>query len=291
MKRILFSALAVLQLALAGQDGGLEQQAFFSGMDYTLETKFGAPFFGKDENPELIWVLSVNSSDLASGRISPENQKINFKVNDLRPGITVAGNLRFGSHARRRPVAVYFFARDPFPELRRFKRFSVGLYPADSPLNSLLENYDFEYEKIEAPEKFRGQVLFISGVDFDKNPKLLDPLLRRLPRGRKIVVLPPVSGTLKFPASMFTKTTLLPPNGIQEMRREFDALPLAYNINMQTSGDSLTLKFSDKGQGSGGVVLDTRQGGKLIFSGWSLDDLTNPTGIYLLRYHMRPDIR
>lgn len=291
MKKILFSAAAVLQLTLAGYDAGIGRQAFFSGMDYTVTTKLEPSSFGKDEKSELAWTLTVNDSELGKGLITLEDQRLTFKVNDLRPGIIVTGSLRFGNQGRRRPVTMSFFARDPFSGIRQLQRIKIGLYPADSPLNSLLERYELPYEKVESPEKFRGQVLLVSGVDFETTPKLFDSLLRRMPRGMKIVVLPPVKGTLKIPAAVFTKTTLLPQNGIQELRREFDVLPLAYSINMQSGGDLLTLKFSEKDKGSGGVVLDARQGGKLIFSGWSLDDLTNPTGIYLLRHHLRPDIR
>ncbi len=280
-----------MQLALAGYDGEIGRQAFFSGVDYSITAKFNRSFFGKEENPEITWQLIINGSELGKGKISPDDQRIVFKVNDLRPGIIVSGNLRFGIRRHQRPVVFSFFSRDPFSEMRMLKRIKIGLYPADSALNSLLDRYNLTYEKVESLDQFRGQILFVSGVDFSANPKIFNRLLRNMPRGMKIIVLPPVKGTLKFPVGMFTKTMLLPQNGIRELRREFDILPLAYNINMQVNGNSLELKFGEKGNGSGCVSFDVGQGGKLIFSGWSLEDIANPTGIYLLRYYIQSDVK
>ncbi len=291
MKILTFLSLLVIPLALVGYDGEDERQAFFSGVDYSITTKFDRSFFGKEENPEITWQLEVNGSELEKGKISPSDQRIRFKVNDLRPGIIVSGNIRFSVRRRQRPMILSFFSRDPFSEMRLLKRIKIGLYPADSALNVLLDRYKLSYEKVESLDQFRGQILFISGIDFAAHPQIFNRLLRNMPRGMKIIVLPPVKGSLKFPVGMFTKTMLLPKNGILELRREFDILPLAYNINMEFNGNSIVLKFGDKGNGSGCVSFDVGQGGKLIFSGWSLEDLANPTGIYLLRYYIQSDIK
>lgn len=287
-KIVFFLTLAVLQLTVAGYDAGIGRQAFFSGTEYTVTLKLDRRFFGKGETPELNWNLTGRGTPLGSGVITPENQKISFKVNELRPGIVVPAVLKFNTHGHGRGVMMSFFSPDPFSDLRRLQRIKIGLYPADSPLAALLDRYKLPYEKVSSLDEFHGRILFISGADFTADPKLLEPLARRLQRGMKVVVLPPVKGELKFPASMFTRNTLLPRKGIRELRREFDILPLAFNINMKSDGDTLALKFSEKGRGSGGIMLDTGRG-ELIFSGWSLSDAENPTGIYLLRHYISPD--
>ncbi len=287
MRSAAFVIILFLFFNAAGYDAGIGRQAFFSGEEYTVTSKLDGRAFGKD-NDDLNWQLTARGSDLGSGKIQRENQEFTFKINELRPGMSISAALRFGGHGRQRPVIFSFFSRNPFGEMRQLERVKIGLYPGSSPVAGLLDRYQLPYEKLNSLEDFQEGIVFIGGADFTTQPELSESLQKGLARGLKIIVLPPVKGEIKMPAKLFTKTTPLQRQKIKDLRRGFDVLPLAYGIAPQVVGDMQRLRFSNKGMAA--VTLESGRG-QLIFSGWSLEDTTNPTGIYLLRYYIDPSDR
>ncbi len=278
----------VCNLALIGQEVALEQFAYFSGEEITITTKFEKRVFGR--TGELGWQLNSKGSVLGKGKINREDQKVTFKVNELRPGMSIQANLRFSGHGRQRATNLFFFSQDPFSELKILEKTRIGVYPENSPLTQLFEHYKLHHLKLNSLKDYEGQIIYVTGADFTTTPELTDALLNLAIKGVRVIVVAPFKGTFKIKDNDFQRIISYPPQGIKSFRRDFDIPPLASGIASASDGQGLTLQFQENGGGFGAVFVTIGRG-SIVFSGWSVENAANPTSIYLLRQYLLMDIR
>lgn len=277
--------LVVLSFAAVAQELG--QQAFFSGQEYIINLKFPAKVFSRKD---ATWVITSKNSRVGQGKLSSEEQDIKFMMKDLRPNIVVPAVMRVNGIKRRLAETWFFFSRTPFAEMKNLDKNKIGLWPADCVLAKTFEKFDLPHEKITSIQDYSGDVLFIGGADFATNKELIEQILTLALSGKKIIVTPPFIGTINLENSMFSKVTFFPRSGLRTMRREFDNLPLTSAINVSSANNALNLNFTAENNGIGGALFNVGNG-CVMFSGWSLEDENNPTGIYLLRHYLWPSFR
>ena len=280
-----FIGLVVLSCAITAQE--FEQQAFFSGPEYIINLKIPAKVFSRKG---ATWVITSKESRIGQGKLSANDQDIKFMMKDLRPNMVIPAVMRISGTKRRIAQTWFFFSRIPFTEMRNLDKIKIGLWPADGALAKTFERFNLSHEKTTKIQAFSGDILFIDGVDFAVNKELLAQIFELAQSGKKIIVTPPFTGTVKIENKMFSKVTFFPQSGLRAMRREFDNLPLDSAINISGASNALSLNFNAESNGIGGALFNVGNG-CVMFSGWSLKDENNPTGIYLLRHYLLPSFR
>lgn len=281
----MFIGLVVLSFAITAQE--FEQQAFFSGQEYIINLKIPAKDFSRKD---ATWVITSKNSRIGQGKLSAEEQEIKFMMKDLRPNMVVPAAMRINGIKSRRAETWFFFSRAPFAEMKNLNKSKIGLWPANCALAKTFEKFDLVHEKIIKIEDFSGDILLVGGADFSANKELIEQIFKLAQSGKKIIVTPPFAGTVSLENSIFSKVTFFPRSGLRNMRREFDNLPLSSAIKISNAANALTLNFTAENDGIGGALFNVGNG-IVMFSGWSLEDENNPTGIYLLRHYLGSSFR
>jgi len=283
----LFSVMVIMLAGMALRGQALEQHAFFSGREYSIDLKLPPEnFSGKNAS----WTILSRGSRVGQGKLTADDQLMRFMMRELRPGMVISASMRIGGVRRSMIANLYFFSDKPFAEMRSLSNLNIVLWPKESDLGGTLDKFGLPHTKVTELKEFEGDVLLLGGADFNIEDGLSLQLLKLAREGKKIIITPPLVGKFKLPNDEFSKVSIIPRNGLKSMRREFDNLPLASSIDIDVNGKELLMKFVSGNNGIGGAVIDIGNG-MIIFSGWSLTDINNPTAIYLLRQYLDPSFR
>jgi hypothetical protein len=224
-------------------------RTFYAGREHTLTVKTQGL-----TGERLSWNLRYAGRTLASGqRQVPQNGevKISFQFPELNEG--VVAEVEFSCFTGEKNVVrdpgselgeeelkktLYFFYPDPFKNKKEaLKKLKIGIWePSEGEaLSEFLKSIEVPYAKVADPAGFQGEVLLVSGIDFDEFPGGNETLLKLVKNGKKVIILQPFSGTFAKLAEdmdsiIFTgneyingrNTFGVPPKGGTPNRRKFD---------------------------------------------------------------------
>lgn len=303
---LLLCAFALNTALLADPKGTLSLQpdcgTFYAGREHTLTIK-AEGLTGEC----LRWNLRYAGKTLTSGqRQIPAGGevKIPFAFPELNEGVVAETEfscftgkpaLSTGCEAIEKEIKrrLYFFYPDPFVSRKEsLKELKMGVWePGEGEaLSGFLELLDVPLKKVADLANFNGKVLFISDLDFDEFPGVSSTLLEMAGQGKKIIILPPFSGTFPQFAKKTDNVILSKNQAIPRFNRKFDAD--SWNGNSVSNGsmklvfldDGVALKRANNGSGFTYCELSIGEGG-IILTEWDIVNgaKVSPTPVYLLK--------
>lgn len=275
---------------------------FYAGREHTLTIR-AEGLTGE----HLSWNLRYAGRTLASGQRqipAAGEVKITFAFPELNEGVVAETEFScfIGKQAlstireaiekemRRR---LYFFYPDPFVSQKEsLKELKIGVWEPSGgeALSDLLALLDVPFKKIADPANFNGQALFVSGLDFDAFPGVSSTLLELAGQGKKIIILPPFSGTFPQFAKKTDNVILSKNQAIPRFDKKFDADN--WNGNPVSNGsmklvffdDGVALKRADNESGFTYCELSIAEG-RIILTAWDIVNgaKVSPMPVYLLK--------
>jgi hypothetical protein len=285
-------------------------QTFYAGREHTL-TITADKFTGE----RLSWNLRYAGRRLAAGeRQIPANGEIKITFNFPKLNEGVIAEVEFSCFAgekmekdvklnREIKKKLYFFHSNPFVgQKETFKKMNIGVWEAGDKeeLSTLFKKLDLPFAKIADPANFTGEVLVVSGLDFDENPGISETLANLAETGKKVIILPPVSGSFANFAKESNALILRKNDIIKEFNKKFDSKnwngtdSTEKSLRISQIDDTPSLKVVEK---SGGFTFaeirykaaayagNKKKNYKIILTTWDIvkDAEVSPTPLYLLK--------
>ncbi len=275
---------------------------FYAGREHTLTIK-AEGLTGE----RLSWNLRYAGRTIASGqRQIPTGGEVKITVAFPELNEEVVAETDFSCFIGKRALStnheavekemrrrLYFFYPDPFVSRKAsLNELKIGVWePSEmEALSGLLELLDIPFKNVADPANFDGKVLFVSGLDFDEFPGVSSTLLEVARQGKKIIILPPFSGTFPEFAKKTDNVILSKNQAILRFNKIFDAD--SWNGHPVSNGsmklvifdDGVALKRADNGGGFTYCELSTGEGG-ITLTEWDIVNgaKISPTPLYLLK--------
>ena len=345
MKYILIlSLLCFLRLNLYSEEKGTlslkpDCKTFYTGREHTLTVRTQ-----RLTGEGLNWNLRYAGRTLASGQGKiPANGevKITFKFPELKEGVVAeclfrswvgekpdehrtsnpasAGQASNLSRSAGHPTSngkqkqikrtLYFYYPNPFVgQKEALKKLRMGVWePSEGEaLSEFLKPLEVPFAKVADPAGFDGEVLLVSGLDFDEFPGVAETLLKLVDNGKRVIVLPPFSGTIPGFAEKANEVKLAKKRVIQEFSKKFDTETwngkAIANTSMKltqiddivalevrehrTSPVAKAMGDRSNEKGMGFTYCEVRKGkGSMIITTWDIINgaKESPTPVYLLK--------
>ncbi|NLK82611.1 MAG: hypothetical protein GX280_00835, partial [Lentisphaerae bacterium] len=179
----LFSVMVIMLAGMALRGQALEQHAFFSGREYSIDLKLPPEnFSGKNAS----WTILSRGSRVGQGKLTADDQLMRFMMRELRPGMVISASMRIGGVKRSMIANLYFFSDKPFAEMRSLSNLNIVLWPKESDLGGTLDKFGLPHTKVTELKEFEGDVLLLGGADFNIEDGLSLQLLKLAREGKKI---------------------------------------------------------------------------------------------------------
>ncbi len=174
---------------------------FLAGREHRLRLSAPAAVGGT-----LAWNLRYAGRTLAAGEASPGADgiaELRFAFPELNPGVRADTLLTVSSGGATFTKTLHFFHPNPFlGESRRWQLAKIAVWaPEDDALPAWLESLEIPFSPIDDVAQAIGQVLLVSGIDFDDLPELPETLAEIAARGTTVIVMPPLDGHFPIPAN------------------------------------------------------------------------------------------
>lgn len=246
------------------------------------------------------WRVAVSGRVLASGSATAGadgSAKIETELPPLKDGASAKAELLLsygGAPELAAPLTLH--SGNVFAEGAPAKMPDIGVWApdgeSDSKITRLLESQGLKPETINNLGSFKGDVLLVSGIDFDETPDAFGKMLALASGGAHVVVIPPVKGTISLKPATFS--SLLISKGLPESAAwsracagDLDVLPATSKsaaLSLGGADSPLELKFSNgaaKPESFGFCRLDAGKG-RVTLLGWDLAGLSGSSPVPLL---------
>ena len=213
--------------------------------------------------------------------------------------------------------SLYFFYPNPFEgQKKALKERQIGVWETTEggTLSALLKSLEVPFAEVADPIQFNGQILLVTGIDFDSSPGALDALLELTKKGKKVIIMPPISGKFTLDVDKFDGIVLggkeyiiggnnfgvpplgglgsssIPPKGGTPNRKKFDTESwngktiAQTRFNLIPSGETIELEFNKANKGFTYCEL-RKEKGKVIITTWDIINgaKISPTPVYLFK--------
>jgi len=248
---------------------------FLAGREHRLRLSAPAAVGGT-----LAWNLRYAGRTLAAGEASPGADgiaELRFAFPELNPGVRTDTLLTVSSGGATFTKTLHFFHPNPFlGESRRWQLAKIAVWaPEDDALPAWLKSLEIPFFPIDDVAQATGQVLLVSGIDFDDLPGLPETLADIAARGTTVIVMSPFDGHFPIPASA-TDVRFADSTRILEFDKTLDAEswgvhPVASRHLRLASRDDAPVLLPDDDVGSRFTSCEIRTGtGRLWILSWNL---------------------
>lgn len=257
---------------------------------------------------ELSWNMRYAGRTLAAGKQTIRNNgmvKIKIDFPELEDEVIVTaefscwlGKQALGKNRKDKSFIrkMTFFNPNPFEGKKAvLAKRQIGIWNAgdDNSLADLLTELEVPFAKVAAPEQFSGKVLLVSGLNLQKAPGALEACLKLANFGKKVIILPEISGKTKIPLAKLAgmklgKNDLIKDQGgiSKKLDKEnWNGQAINQNsLKLQAAGENIELKVIDKSTGFTFCEL-SKSKGQVIFTTWDIVKRAkdSPTPVYLLK--------
>jgi hypothetical protein len=283
LKRIIFIIAVVCAGSAWAKKVILSQQNFYAGQksEFTiLQPKLTGA---------VNWRLTFFGRFSQAGRfVASENEgRIEFKAPNLNPGVTVKGKFTVKSSSKTLGFPIYLYSQEPFIDKTEFNKLKICVWNLGQDANwleLLLKKNGITFKQTDNFDNFDGNLLLISGIDFNEFSNITENLFNWCKHGKKIIILAPISGLFPLPAETFEEFTAFKSAAIHKFNKKFDLLPVLSTFKHASADESSSLDFSKKQNGYSFCRIKHGKG-EIIFCGWDIQGKlkTNPTALYLLK--------
>jgi hypothetical protein len=248
---------------------------FLAGREHRLRLSVPAAVGGT-----LAWNLRYAGRTLAAGETSPGadgTAELRFAFPKLNPGVRADTLLTLSSGGATFTKSLHFFHPNPFlGESRHWQLAKIAVWaPEDDALAAWLESLEIPFSPIDDVAQATGQVLVVSGVDFDDLPGLPEKLADIAGRGTTVIVMSPFDGHFPIPANA-ANVRLADNTRILEFDKTLDAEswgvhPVASRHLRLASRDNAPAILPDDDADSRFTSCEIRTGtGRLWILSWNL---------------------
>jgi hypothetical protein len=210
----------------------------------------------------LSWNMRYAGRTLASGESAvPQSGEVKIKIKFPKLNEGVAAAIKFtvfiGKEVEREKD-LFLFYPNPFAGSKKtFEEMNIGVWEAGGGkgLSALLKKVDLPFVEVADPVNFAGNVLLVSGLDFDENPGISETLADLAEKGKKVVIIPPISGSFANFAKKSNAVILRKNDRIKEFNKKFDTKNWngaeigEKTLRISQIDDTPSLKFVEKSEG------------------------------------------
>ncbi len=254
-------------------------------------TEYSFSITGKTTgNESLNWNISSLGRTIFAGSatIKEETTQIKFKTPNIKTGFI--GKFQLSCYIKDISIKkdFYVFNKNPFA-LDNNKIESLGVCVYDITENNKvieqLKTYNEKIKKTSNIEDFDGKVLVIIGLDFENNPGIEDVIFAECAKGRKIIFIAPVAGTISIANKNIKSIKMTGNEIIAEYNKKYDNNISITKFALSQVDYDTVLNFNNM-QKSNFSYCEMKIGeGSIIFFGMDIfkNKDISPTEIYLLK--------
>ena len=264
---------------------------FYSGHELALTIKTNE-LSGKSLN----WNFRYSGRTLASGQkvIPPKNEvTITLSLPKLNEGVIAKTEFTCQVAEKELKRTLYLFYPNPFVgHKEELKNLKINVWePTDSEdLAKLLNEFSLPFVKISDPANMEGNILLVSGLDFEAFPGISEVLLKIVSSGKKVILIPPFSGVFSPFGVKLDSFKLAGNEMISEFDKKFDYENWNgksinnLSLNLASLDDTAVVKVVKNSNGFSFCKI-CKGKGQLIMLTWNIFKgvKESPTPLYLFR--------
>jgi hypothetical protein len=283
LKRIIFIIAVVYAGSAWAKKVILSQQNFYAGQksEFTIQ------------QPKLTgvvnWRLTFFGRFSESGKFvaNANEARIEFKAPNLNPGVTVKGKFTVKSSSKTFGFPIYLYSQEPFIDKAEFNKLKICVWNLGQDANwieLLLKKHGITFKQTDNFDNFDGDVLLISGIDFNEFSGIAENLFNWCKNGKRIIILAPILGLFPLPSEAFEEFSAFKSTAIHKFNKKFELLPTLSTFKHASSDELSSLDFSKKQNGYSFCRIKHGRG-EIILCGWDIQGKlkTNPTALYFFK--------
>jgi hypothetical protein len=274
-------------------------QTFYADKEHTF-----AIIAINEVGKSLNWNMKYAGRTLAAGKQTvPNNGIVTIKIDFPKLEKEVIVTTEFSYFIDRNKVfkrQLFFFNPNPFEgQKKALEERQVGVWDAGSEntLGEFLKDLEVPFAEVADPEQFSGKVLLVSGLDFDHAPGAIEACLKLAKQGKKVIIMPKISGKITIPLNKLDeiklgKNNLIKGNSHQPIgiRKKFDTKNWngktinQKSIKLNPNGENIDLAVVEEANSFTYCELSKGKG-KVILLSWDIvtGAKQSPSPVYLLK--------